>query len=157
MRQICGKTQTTKEALIRRQRITQGYSAAVKAQGKELPWDQMKSETGGRTTDTWKPLLCVARYLDDEEWLALAENQIDKATGSLKQRRAADPTQVVFSMMVALALDLAEGEPGKDAKSRRLIKDLVSMLKAEGHELNSWQVGRTLRRLGFAAKRIGGG
>lgn len=117
-----------------------------------VDWSKTLSLPDGRAADTWMPLFQAALYCKDSEFLQYALGELDKAIASLSVGQEYEPSQVVVSKLVSLAItpDLQQLKP------RVSLQEITKALKNDGHDLNPWQIGKILRGLGFQTKLSGG-
>lgn len=113
-----------------------------------MDWQAVKEQASDRITDTWVPLLEVAAWLGDEEWTTYAVTQMEKAATNLSLGQEEEPTQAVFSELLAIAVY------GGKVRERVEIKTIAEGMCSP--KLNSWQVGDLLRGMGFKTKKTGG-
>jgi len=91
-------------------------------------------------------------YCDDTDWFQYAVGELQRAIASLSEGQGEEPNQLVVSKLVSLAID----PNAQQLKQRVPLKDITKALKDDGYNLNSWQVGKILRDLGFDKKLSGG-
>jgi len=117
-----------------------------------VDWSKPIAIPDGRAGDTWMPLFQAAFYCNDTDWLQYALGELNKAIASLSVGQEYEPSQVVVSKLVSLAItpDLQQLKP------RVSLQEITKALKNDGHDLNPWQVGKILRGLGFQTKLSGG-
>ena len=133
------------------------YGDVLAAVAREIPWDSASEWGGNRVTDTRAPLCVVAKFLGDEEWLEYSYEQQQAALANLTVGQDEEPSQVTFSAVLSLALDPDNlGTPLGDPADRVKISDLKRRLSDEGAGGTSWQVGQTLRDMGFETRKTGG-
>ncbi len=127
--------------------------AALAVIASQMDWSKTISAlSNSRAGDTWMPLFQVAEYCNDIEWIKYAASEFAKAIVSLKEGQGDEPNQIIVSKLVSLAI-----EPNTlHVKHRVLLKDITKGLKDDGHNLNSWQVGKILKDQGFQKKLSGG-
>lgn len=118
-------------------------------------WDQVSEHGGDRIRDSWAPLLLIAHQLGDEEWIAWAEKQMNQANATLNAGQEEEPMQVIFSVIMAIALAEGADVHMKPAK-RVLIKDVIRALTDHTSRYNGWQVGGNARDMGFEVRKAGG-
>jgi len=109
------------------------------------------AQLDGRAVDTWMPLFQAAVACGDADWIAHALGELNKARENLRVGQDYEPSQLVVSKLVSLAID-----SNSQLKQRVALKDITKGLKDDGHNLNSWQVGKILRDMGFDKKLSGG-
>lgn len=117
-----------------------------------VPWSKPLAIPDGRAGDTWMPLFQAALYCGDTEWLQYALGELNKAIASLSVGQEYEPSQLVVSKLVSSAID----PNSQQLKQRVPLKDITKGLKDDGNNLNSWQIGKILRDLGFEVKLSGG-
>ncbi len=125
--------------------------AALASLSASADWSKTLTIPDGRAGDTWMPLFQAAVVCRDTDWLQFAVGELNKAIASLSVGQEYEPSQLVVSKLVSLAI-----EPSYQLKQRVPLKDITKGLKDDGHNLNSWQVGKILRDLGFVKKLSGG-
>jgi len=126
--------------------------AALATIAASLPWSKALSIPDGRAGDTWMPLFQAAFYYNDTDWLQYGLGELNKAIASLSVGQEYEPSQLVVSKLVSLAIDSSPHQ----LKQRVALKDITKGLKDDGQNLNSWQVGKVLRDLAFEVKLSGG-
>jgi hypothetical protein len=119
---------------------------------KIVDWSKPLFLPDGRAADTWMPLFQTALYCKDTDWMAYALGELNKAIASLSVGQGYEPSQLVVSKLVSLAIE----QNSQQLKERVALKAIEKGLKDDGEDLNSWQVGKILRELGFEIKSIGG-
>lgn len=117
-----------------------------------VDWTKTITLPDGRAADTWMPLFQAALNCKDSEFLQYAVGELNKAIASLTVGQEYEPSQLVVSKLVSSAID----PNSQQLKQRVPLKDITKGLKDDGHNLNSWQVGKILRDLGFEVKLSGG-
>jgi len=117
-----------------------------------VDWLKRIPFSDGRAVDTWMPLFQAALYCDDTDWFQYAVGELQRAIASLSEGQGEEPNQLVVSKLVSLAID----PNAQQLKQRVPLKDITKALKDDGYNLNSWQVGKILRDLGFDKKLSGG-
>lgn len=116
-----------------------------------VDWSKTLAIPDGRAADTWMPLFQAAYYCNDTDWLVYASGELIKAIASLSEGQGYEPSQLVVSKVVSLAMD-----PTSKLKPRVSLKEITKGLKDDGNNLNPWQVGKMLRGLGFKPNLSGG-
>jgi energy-coupling factor transporter ATP-binding protein EcfA2 len=124
-------------------------AAGLEALARSIDWKAARG--GGRIADTWAPLLHAARTLSDEDWLAWADKEMMRADLALQQGAEEEPTGLVFSTFLRLALG-----GGSEPAERVGLADLRKDLDGQGSNYTSQQVGALLRELGFDVRKVGG-
>ncbi len=66
-------------------------------------------DTSDRISDTWEPVIAVARSLKDDEWLQYAEGEVERQTMLLNQTRGIEPQVALIYALKALS----GSKPGK--------------------------------------------
>ena len=114
-----------------------------------VDWDNIGELGGDRIADTWSPLLAVDSLLCGKDWRCYADKEMEAARANLELGHEMEPSQAVFLALLSKAT--SEGTVAERVR----ISDISKSLQDE-QELNSWQVGSTLRALGFKTKNVGG-
>jgi energy-coupling factor transporter ATP-binding protein EcfA2 len=126
--------------------------AALASISASVDWSKTLTIPDGRAGDTWMPLFQAALVCNDTDWLQFALGELNKALASLSVGQEYEPSQLVVSKLVSSAID----PNSQQVKQRVPLKDITKGLKDDGYNLNSWQVGKILRDLGFVKKLSGG-
>lgn len=124
------------------------FAPMLEAIAEQVDWVHVPKQGGERISDTWAPLLEVDAMLGGD-WRPYAEEQMEAARKNLDYGHAVEPDKACYSALLSRAID------GRSVKSRVLIHDVVDAV-SEVLNLDSWQVGLTLRDLGFETKTTGG-
>ncbi len=125
----------------------------------QIQWDtEILAHSGkSRSMDTWTPLLIFAIHLKDDEWIDYAKAQIGEQEKSLQDSLGVEPSQAVFETLLFLASHEGSASEPKERVAITEIRLQLSLDKADiNSSLNNWQVGETLRDLGFETRKAGG-
>ena len=128
----------------------QQYTDEIKVLAQKVNWGVGDDQNTDRTADTWAPLLAVDAFLGGG-WAPFARQQLERARANLRLGHEEEPTQAVYRAFLALALPDEELGP----EERVPLADINKRLKEE-QNLSSWQIGITLRDLGFETRWVGG-
>ena len=128
----------------------QQYTDEIKVLAQKVNWGVGDDQNTDRTADTWAPLLAVDAFLGGG-WAPFARQQLERARANLRLGHEEEPTQAVYRAFLALARPDEELGP----EERVPLADINKRLKEE-QNLSSWQIGITLRDLGFETRRVGG-
>ena len=126
------------------------YKEGLGALAQEVNWERGGDENTDRIADTWLPLLAVDAFLGGD-WGQFAQQQMERARANLRLGHEEEPTQAVYRAFLALALQNEVLGP----EERVLVADITRNVQ-DGLQLNSWQVGKLLRDMGFQTDTIGG-
>jgi ABC-type cobalamin/Fe3+-siderophores transport system ATPase subunit len=118
----------------------------------QVDWFKPLALPSCRAGDTWMPLFQVAAHCVDGDWIKYAAVELAKAIASVNEGQGDEPNQIVVRKLVSLAIDSFTLQ----LKQRVPLKDITKGLKDDGRNLNSWQVGKILRDLGFEVRLSGG-
>ena len=126
--------------------------ASLAALASQIDWSKIVPLPANRAGDTWMPLFQAAVFCRDMDWIRYAAAELKKAIDSLSIGQGYEPSQLVVSKLVSLAIspDLNKLKP------RVPLQELTRTLKNDGNDLNPWQVGKILRGIGFNTKLSGG-
>jgi energy-coupling factor transporter ATP-binding protein EcfA2 len=126
------------------------YSAELKELAQRVNWELGGEENTDRIADTWLSLLALDAFLGGD-WGQFAEQQMERARADLRLGHEEEPSQAVYRSFLALALQNEVLGP----EERVLLADIARTVQ-DGLQLNSWQVGKLLRDLGFKTDTAGG-
>lgn len=125
---------------------------ALAAIASQVDWSKPLALPSCRAGDTWMPLFQIASYCNDIDWIKYAAAELAKAIVSVNEGQGDEPNQIIVRKLVSLTID-----PNTlQLKQRTPLKDVTKGLKDDGRNLNSWQVGKILRDLGFEVGLSGG-
>ncbi len=126
--------------------------AALAAIASQVDWSKTLPLPSNRAGDTWMPLFQAASIFPDIAWIQFAASELKEAIASLNVGQDYEPVKLVYLKLLSLAID----NKTQQLQQRVALKAIEKGLKDDGEHLNSWQVGKILRDLGFEVRTIGG-
>lgn len=111
----------------------------------EVDWDAEIPQTASNSAwDAWLPLMKVATYLKDEQFLKYATEQVARKSEEDELTKVFEPKGVILSEIAPLYRACLTG----DAK-RIPITDIRAAVQIRGYFFNEKQITKTAKELGF--------
>lgn len=111
----------------------------------EVDWDkEIVHEESNSAWDVWLPLMRVAGYLGDTDFLAYAKREIRKKTESDDDTKVFEPKGIVLSETASLFLDAL-----KEQRSHVAVTDIRQELYKRGYTHSEREIAKYARELGF--------
>lgn len=109
----------------------------------------------GRIPDIWRPMLAVAKFVADDQWLEWAKGQMRQQIEDLRDGHAYELAGLMLARIVEALTDEDKNEI--ICRQLRVGADITApLLREQRIHITPWQANRQLRELGFVLERAGG-
>ena len=122
----------------------------IKKQTVDIDWSDAIFGTN-RIEDSWQPIKIVAEHFGNSTLLGFIDEAVEQANADLVAGQGHEPNLILFSCV----LEAAFRESGQSAE-RVALSWIQECATTNGQPLNSWQIGRMARQLGFQVVTKGG-
>jgi hypothetical protein len=122
----------------------------IEKQANDIDWSEAIFGTN-RIEDSWQPIKVVAKHFENSMLLDYIDEAVERATADLVAGQGHEPNLILFSCV----LEAAFRESGQSAE-RVALSWIQECATTNGQPLNSWQIGRMARQLGFQVVTKGG-